>query len=235
MQPNILVGCPVYDHRMYSLDKYLAGIKALTYPHFDLLLVDNSKEDTFFKNVKERGIPIERVDYSISARDRIVRSRNVLVKRVLEGNYEYFFSLEFDVIPPPDVIQRLLLHKKKVVSGVYFKPIEYTYEGKVVKKEIVPVAFKALGDSKFVRRMTFEDVKDDKLVDVRTVGLGCMLIHRSVFEKGIHFRYEEDKNVFDDTFFCYDIRKILDEKVYMDTSVKCLHLVKNKNWKNIKK
>ena len=235
MLPKVLVGCPVSDHGMYSVDKYLAGIKALTYPHFDLLLVDNSKEDIFFKNVKERGIPIERISYSETARDRLVRSRNVLVERILQGKYDYLLSLEFDVIPPPDVIQRLLAHRKKVISGVYFKPVEYTYGGKVVKKEIAPVAFKSIGNSKWVSRMTYDEVKDDKLVEIRTVGLGCMLISRAIFEEGVRFRYEEGKEVFDDTFFCYDVRNIVREKVFMDTSVKCVHLVKDKSWENIKK
>ena len=59
-------------------------------------------------------------------------------------------------------------------------------------------------------------------------GIGCMLIHRSVLEK-LEFR-ENLEGGFDDVTFCNDVRNKLNLKIYLDTSVKCIHLVKEKPW-----
>ncbi|MDP3916711.1 MAG: hypothetical protein Q8Q42_00295, partial [Nanoarchaeota archaeon] len=176
-----------------------------------------------------------RIEYTDTARDRLVRSRNVLVDRMIDGKYDYFFSLEVDVIPPKDVIKKLLMHKKPIVSGVYFKPMEYVANGKVIKKEIVPLAYKFVSDkTKFVRRMTYEEVKGDDLIEAAFVGLGCVMIKNEVFESGIRFNYDEKKEIFDDNFFCKDARE-KGYSIYLDTSVKCFHMVSGTNWKEIKK
>jgi len=235
MKPKVLVGCPVADYAMYSLKKYLEGVKALTYPNFDFFLVDNSKDDKLFEEIKSLGIDVAKTPYSEPARKRIVESRNVIVEKMLKEGYDYFLSLEFDVIPPKDVVEMLLTHGKEIVSGVYFKEFRtLNQNGKLLKKEIMPLAYKSFGKSR-VRRMRYNEVKGNDLIDVRIVGLGCILIHREIFEKGIRFRYDSKKEgVFDDTNFCLDVAKE-GYKIYMDNSVKCLHLVKEKNWDKIKK
>jgi len=48
---RILIGCPTSDYKEYSLKEYLEGIKNLTYKNFDLVLVDNSKNDYYFNKL----------------------------------------------------------------------------------------------------------------------------------------------------------------------------------------
>ena len=52
-KPKILVGCPTSFHKEYALEQYAESIKALTYPNYDILLVDNSKDDVYFKRIKK--------------------------------------------------------------------------------------------------------------------------------------------------------------------------------------
>ena len=49
MRPKILVGCPTSHHKDYCLTEYMAGLKKLTYPNKKILIVENSKNDEYFK------------------------------------------------------------------------------------------------------------------------------------------------------------------------------------------
>ena len=73
MKPKILVGCPTSDHKEYCLDKYLEGIKALTYPNFDFVLVDNSKEEKYYNKLKDKGLNVLRDKYYELARERLLK------------------------------------------------------------------------------------------------------------------------------------------------------------------
>ena len=217
-KPKVLVGCPTCDIYGYCLQEYLQGIKELTYPNFDILLVDNSKDEEYYKKI---NINVVRAGYLEPAIKRIVNSRNILRKEVLE-KYDYFLSLEQDVIPPKDVIERMLAHEKKVVSAVVFNSY---------KRKLLPMVWKESRDK--LRFLNPEELDPPRLEKVRTVSLSCLLIHKDVL-KEIEFRYEEDKKCFDDMFFSNDLKE-RGISLYVDTSIKCKHLIKNKSWKEIQK
>lgn len=231
-KPKILVGCPTSFHKEYALEQYAEAIKSLTYPNFDVLLVDNSKDNVYFKKIKKLNLPVIKGPYFESARDRIVASRNILREKILKENYDYFFSLEQDVLPPPDILEKLLQHKKELITAVYFAnniiPDSQT-------SELIPLVYKLIDEKTLDMRPLNENElwEAEGLMEVVSAGLGCVLIHKNILEK-IKFRY--DKNTFDDRWFfidCYD-KKI---KVFADTSIKCKHLIFNRPypWNKIKK
>lgn len=96
---KILIGCPTAAYKSYCLKEYIKGIKNLTYKNFDVLIVDNSKSNDYYDEIKKE-LPCVKDNWFESARDRIVHSRNLLRKKVLDENYDYFLSLEQDIIPP---------------------------------------------------------------------------------------------------------------------------------------
>lgn len=225
--PKVLVGCPTSEHKGYALERYAKGIKSLNYDKFDILLVDNSKDNDYLKKVEILGLPVIKGPYSESARQRIIDSRNILRQKVLDGCYDYFFSLEQDVIPPPDVIQRLLKHKKKIVTGVYF-----SYQTNNDITLLVPLLWKRI-KGKEVRYMLEREVLEPRLIEVGACGVGCILIHREVLEK-IRFRYDKNDRGFDDMWFCHDAFNA-GFKIFADISVKCKHLIKGWSWEGVKK
>ena len=240
MKPKILVGCPTYELFEYCLDKYSKAINSLTYSNYDILLVDNSKEDNYLKKIKSLNLTVKKCPYSNLARARIVASMNILRDYVLKNNYDYLLSLEQDIIPPKDVIQQLLKHNKKIISGVYFVyQNQYSTEQ---QKYLIPVAW--VTDEEFsignldgvsVRLMHPKETEENKVIKVVSCGTGCLLIHRDILEK-IKFRYDEFFPYFHDNWFCRDaFYQGFD--VWMDTSIKCKHLINNKpfSWANIKK
>lgn len=226
--PKVLVGCPTSDHKSYALEHYTEGIKALNYKNFDILLVDNSKNDDYLKKIKNSGLPVVKGPYNESARQRIIDSRNILRQKVLDESYDYFFSLEQDVVPPVDIIQRLLKHDKEIITGIYFT---YQKNKEGIDLGLAPVLWKKIGKNG-LKVMSEKEITTPRLIEVGACGLGCVLIHRNVLEK-IKFRFGKEYEGFDDIWFAYDAfnNKF---KIFADTAVKCKHLIKGWTWEGIK-
>ena len=224
MPPKILIGCPTADAKAYCLDRYAEGLKSLTYPDKDILLVDNSGTNDYFNRIKALGLPVEKDSPKAKVHDSIVHSRNMIREKFLKGNYDYFLSLEQDVIPPKDIIERLLASKKNVITGVY-----YTFYRFFGVPKLRPLIWKDVeGQPDKMQFMNTEcraalNSKEPVLKSIKACGLGCLLIHKSVLEK-IQFRVPENYSTFDDFMFCEDVRK-LGEEVWADLSVQCDHLV----------
>ena len=218
MKLKILVGCPTSDYQEYALQEYAEAIKSLTYKNYDHLLVDNSKENSYLKKIKATGLQAIKSTYFESAKKRILTSRNILRQIVIEKNYDYLLSLEQDILPPKDIIERLLKSKKEIISAVYFMP---------QKDNLVPMLAVNEDRGKY-RYLPFEYVDKGKhLINVNYAGLGAILISKKVLEK-IKFRVDE-KPGFDDWFFCKDAEKE-GFKIYADLSVKCKHLLNKRPW-----
>ncbi len=226
---KVLVGCPTSDYHEYALQEYAEAVKNLTYKNYDILLVDNSKDNSYLEKLKMINLPAIKGTWHEEARERIVLSRNILREKVLEENYDYFLSLEQDVIPPKDILERLLQYKKRVVTGIYFNYIN-TKKG----IEIAPVAWSRINMEKEERYFLKPDDLNKGLLKIAMSGLGCILIHKSVLEK-IKFRYEKNYPSFDDIFFGLDCMKNK-TSFYTDTSLICKHLLKKRpwSWKNLK-
>lgn len=249
--PRVLVGCPVSDYHSYCTKDYLFTVKNLTYPNYDILLVDNSKTNSFFKSLKKQGIDVIKSQYYENPRERIINSRNILRQHVLDNNYDYFFSLEQDVIPPSKVLEILTSHKKDITSGVYCGNIKVGN-----KLRILPLVYKFPPESRLVEAKhiinasnlkelkketrssylemvkayyTIEELEKEKSPTlVHSCGLGCVLISRSVLEK-VKFRYSEKYEGWDDVWFCEDAKRKGFE-IYTDPKIKCKHLIKNRPW-----
>ncbi len=231
--PKVLVGCPTADAYAYCLEEYAARVKELTYPNYDVLIADNSKEDQYEKQLQASGLPVIRTPHLPDVRERVIHARNMIREVLLKNKYDYFLSLEQDVIPPQDVIERLLSHKKPVVSGVYYKEFVITYKvkDKPIKttKQIMPLICTLLPGMEHSDRAhlcTPKEVDGDKFFRIRGAGLGCIIIHRSILEH-IPFRSDADRGTFDDLCFSNDLYK-KSIPMYVDTSVKCKHLIRKK-------
>ena len=222
---KVLVGCPTSDYKSYCLKEYAYSVKSLTYKNYDILLADNSKDNKYCKELDKYNLPYIKCKYEESARERIVNSRNKLREYALKNNYDYFLSLEQDVIPPKDIIERMLKWNKKVITGVYFihniMPNGKSY--------LIPLINILEENNKTMRTLNHNELWESQLLKIFSCGLGCILIHKSVLEK-IKFRYEKNIDTHDDRWFCIDLyEKNID--LYCDNTIKCKHLIENRPWK----
>jgi hypothetical protein len=232
LSPHILVGCPTCDLKEDSLEKYIQGLSALTYPHFDVVIEDNSTTPGYSEKIRVLGKEWEknhpghsfRVVYSghlfPRARQRIVHGRNLLREMAWKEKYDYFFSLEQDIVPPPGIIEKLLTHQKDVVGGIYYNRVNLG--GKERKTPVLMVYPDNESKKKNVAHWVgFTYLFPSRLVEVACIGLGCVLIHRNILNQ-FSFRVVDNDVAFDDMHFSIDLKE-KNIPIFADTSLMCAH------------
>jgi len=103
----------------------------------------------------------------------VALSRNILAAQAIRDKCEWIFYLDMDVIPPLNVVPRLLQYNLPVVSGLYWRRYD-TLDPCIYRlKDGIPVTY------------TAEELAPygAGLIEVEASGAGCLLIHSSVFEK----------------------------------------------------
>lgn len=154
-------------------------------------------------------------------------AREKSVEAALDSGAEWIFMLDSDVIPPRDVYPRLKQHQVDIVSGMYFAK----------KEDPHPAMWKVNPDGGLAPVVEWPE---NALIEVDTVGLGCALIHRRVFEdiERPWFRWTQgyDSHPWDteeingevgigEDFYFFHKAKEEGYNVYADTSVECKHEV----------
>jgi GT2 family glycosyltransferase len=231
---KILIGCPTYERYNYCVDLWVKRIKEIqeySKEHqIDYLLADNSPTDAFYKELEEKKVNVVKAPYFPDVRKRVIYSRNMIREKFLNENYDFFFSLEQDVIPPKDIIEKLLKHNKEIVSAYYSKLVKVGLkdnETGEIKNAIIELALIWMqNEGEKIRRANPQEVLNKGLIKVGGYGIGCVLIKREVLEK-IKFEYKPDKKAFDDMFFCDDAQKA-GYDLFLDSDVRVSHL--NKSW-----
>jgi hypothetical protein len=231
---KILIGCPTYERYRYCVDLWIKQVKEIqefSKEHqIDYLLADNSPTDDFYNELKEKNINVIKAPYFSDVRERVIYSRNLIREKFLNEGYDFFFSLEQDVIPPKDIIENLLKHNKEIVSAYYNKLVKVGLkdnETGEVKNALIELALVWVqADGEKIRRANPQEVLNKGLIKVGGFGIGCVLIKREVLEK-IKFEYKPDKKAFDDMLFCDDAEKA-GYGLFLDSNIKVPHL--HKQW-----
>ena len=224
--PKVLIAAPQHDSKRYCWEEWRDRVKDLTYPNFDVFIAENSETDEFSKEIKEDGFICKRVGNSItSVLERTTKAHEACRLYALNNGYEYLLHLETDVIPPYDVIERLLTQNKKVVSGVYD-----IFHGKM-RKSMIQIAEPLDRSVRAYRVVPYIEHEEPLFYDGTTkqvyhAGIGCILISRYVFEK-IPFRVDLKDIYHADTWFANDCFQ-RDIPIFADTSVQCKHF--NSTW-----
>lgn len=224
MKPRILVAAPVWEEHSYIIERYLRRIKNLSYPNYDILLVDNSKNIEFFKYLLARRIKVLKSLWSPNPLERITLARNYIINYLLEHKeYKYVFFIDTDTIIPKDGIEILLKHKKDLVGFLCHMGF----------KKKVPCVLKSGHIIYHGRRglnyYTWKEIKKMKnLVKVYATSVGCLLVHRKIFEKGVRFRYTPFINVGEDLWFFSEVNAY-GFQFWLDKSIRVKHYNKDRS------
>lgn len=222
---RVLVGTPHSDKKNYCIEDYISVIKSLTYKNIDVLIVDNSESRKNYKRFIKEGFKSHHIKpKNHSIQHILAESHEYIRKYAVANNYDYLFHLESDLIPPPDVIERLMLHNLPIVSGMYM----INFGG---NSHLMAQNMEHFGQ---IRETTNLDngsdllLVDGNLKETFHAGLGCILIHKNILTK-FQFRHIKGISMHPDSVFAFDIDSIGINK-YIDTSILCEH--NNIEWSN---
>lgn len=242
--PRVLVAGPVFDGMEYCIEKFIDQMKNFSYDNYDLLFVDNSDSKDFSKKLKrDYGVDVVRLRLDgVSGIKKIIRSRNKILNYATQNFYDYVLMMDVDVIPPVDIIERLLFHNKDIVSGLYCSVFNVDN-----RQEVKSVAWKCLSEEEWSevkgqlmsdvvrkredirRNLTDEEMDSGELQEVIIPSCGCMLISKDVFSR-IRYGLLDVPDGFSSSDDIYFSRKAREAgfKLYCDTSLKCDHLTEGK-------
>lgn len=220
---KVLVGCSISPKRDYLIPLLVRGIRSLSYSNKEILLLENSPDSKFFNIINNLdSIKIEKPEFIENDDEAIIRGREILRKRTLDGDFDYLFSLGLGVVPPQNAIEKLMKNEKEICSGV-FCSLTMRKSGSdegldVIHRIPMPslARFVEKGEKDIeVRNYKFPEVFPSKLMQVDLTSLNCALIHRNVLEK-IDFEYRDKAP--EDLLFALKCRDAK-VKMYADSSV----------------
>jgi len=225
MNPKVLLAAPTSIYKDYIFLEWYLYAASLTYPNYEIFIVDNSQDNTYWQKLKKMGVNIAYVSpKGKNPRQYIAESQNKLRDYFLQGNFDYFFSLEVDVFPPRNIIEKLLSARKPIISAPYFydfgekaKPLIHYF----VKKTDGAITTHCANLAEAT------DWIDGTVKPIYQSGIGCTRIEKNILEK-LNFRWENGNQGFSDSFFYYDLTWKLKINNWLDTSVLCRHY--NSDW-----
>lgn len=138
------------------MQRWLNSISKLDYPA-NLLMVDNSPDANYIERVKKycrkygvKNYEIVHIDVpSIIIDEKLAQSREVIRQKVLNEEYEAWFSLECDVVVPSNALTKLVEQEKKYKK---YWMISHTYPSRTGK----PGQFNAEFGCSLIKRKALE-------------------------------------------------------------------------------
>lgn len=224
--PKVLIFTPIYDKKDYALRKFVDNAKNLTYPNFRHIFIDNSKGLDYTRKLKRMGLDVLHVDRAKNTRETLAKAQNLARKIAITDGYDYLFSLESDIFPPLDIVERLMVHTKPVVTGFYLIGNETKVPCITVPEWVEKLS--CFG----TRLLKPEEIKDyyrNGLQRVAAGGFGACLIRKDIFTK-VGFTYDLRFQGHSDIYFfnwCFNHQI----PVYVDTHMYCAH--DNSDWDKV--
>ena len=181
----------------------------------------NSVSSEFFRTFYQAQIlmPEEGLAFvQVCKWGNVVNNRNDMVKTFLKTDHTHIFFMDSDMTFPEFTLSRLLAHDKDIVGGFYTVKVEPFNSTCFMDNPNDPVPWKS-----------YNPEPGETMKKVASIGTGCALIKRKVFEgrKWPWFYYDpvytEEKFTTEDVSFCVDSVK-LGYEVWCDFTIKCGHV-----------
>ena len=144
---------------------------------------------------------------------QIDQIRNLIADWIVNKDYDYLFSVDSDIIFPPDTLIRLLNHDKDLVTGIY--------------RQRLPNQTLEVYDQN-LQNIPIDNLPENSLIEIGGCGFGCVLVKKKLFVKigypqFVYHSAIDHKDTFsEDNHFCKAAREN-GFQLYADTSLFCGH------------
>lgn len=130
---KILIGGPTYEVKEYCYKPFLRSLHLLERNGSPIILADNSRTIDFVSKMRAYAKELGMIDFEAIYLNYVGwddehqelslgQAREAVRKRLMEGDFEYWFSVESDVILPPDALRVLHdLAERKSLDAVYHR------------------------------------------------------------------------------------------------------------------
>lgn len=230
--PRVLVAVVTYDGKDYIFPKNYELVSNLTYPNYDFVIIDNSKGLNYVNKLRRRGVKnVVHLQRCSNSRATLAKCQNYARKKVIDKEYDYLMLIESDLLPPKDIIERLMFHRMPVVGSYYLigtkglkLPCMFVKDFKAESglSGTRIVGLKEAAGKKYIDEDELKQFAEPMLHKIHGVGFGSTLIRRDIVER-FPFWYDErfdDKH--SDVYFYMDLENAY-IPVYVDSSVKIEH------------
>lgn len=179
----------------------------------------NIEVDTF-KTIYDLDIPDGyEMDFQYFYGYRIDQIRNLIAHHTIMLDYDYLFSIDYDIKLPKYALTKMLSEDKDIISGIY---IQRKHEAKI------PEIYRA-NETGGVKPIHINEVQGNNVIDVDGCGFGCVLIKTHVLKEigypqfVYHNTLDFQHTLSEDIDFCFKAKQ-KGFKIYADCSVKCEHI-----------
>lgn len=223
--PKILIAAPVAaDMKAYCIWEWVEYVKNLSYPNYDVLLIDNSEDDQMQHKLREQGISVVRQPpEGRYFRELLAEAWNIIRRVAMKKGYAFHLCLETDVFGNYNIIERLLAD----AYAYQLHAVGFSYcLGHGEDSSLMAFDWhKTLNgwDAKNCTPISGFHQLDGKLKTTFNVGQGCLLLNTLVYR---HIQYRYTTEASPDTYLAKDLWAN-EIPVYVDTSVLMNH--KNRN------
>ena len=227
--PKVLVAAPTYSGKHYIFPKWYENITHLSYKNYDWLVIDNSKRESYSVGLRRQGYKkIVHIKRGKHARQALANSAEYIRQYALKYGYDYVMMIETDLLPPKDIIERLMAHDKKIVGAAY----EIGLHGSKEAPRRMCIYDYGNDSDKYERLIRLMSVKegyefiDGTLKACAGMGIGCTLMRRDLLEE-YPFKYTDKHFLQSDVILYLDLAQN-HVPVYVDTGIIVPHF--NQNW-----
>lgn len=239
--PKVLVCRLVTNRKNYCVKELIDSSRSLMYENHKTIHFDNSDTNFLSDTLKWFGLEVVKTAHfqkevdkegkrvPLAVRDMMVRDMNMAREITLTQGYDYMLILEQDIIPHPDIIEKLLAYDEDIMSAFYwldmnfaqikgrdcwYTPVNYYEFRRSDRGQIIPnIVFQPDPKTYFY---------PSRKIPYAHAGFGCTLISKEVLKK-ITFRYDPSQVGQLDAFFYMDAIKE-GFVPYLDTGLIVQHL-----------
>lgn len=116
---KILVACPIGLPTEHSLEKWIENVRSFTYTNFEVLVVDGSANEDLYNRWKDKVKIIHINTEGIPRARQIHMCFEMIRKEFLKGDCQRLATIESDVYPPKDVLEKMVMYEGDWISHAF--------------------------------------------------------------------------------------------------------------------